>query len=299
MGTEYLGQHFRLNFAAHHGTYPIDNYASEPAVLRSIYKAYLGFRLNRKKNAWLDLGVFPSYIGFEGVSAFDNATLSRSLLAENSPYFLSGIRGNFPVNKNDEISIYILTGWQRIVPQSKNSIPAFGYQWVHNFKQNSKINWSFWAGSDHPDSTRKWRFFNNLYWQGKQGKWAYTLGFDLGVEQKSKGSNEFYTWYAPVVITQYSMNDKWRAAFRLERYADPNSVVARPAHSSAALVNSQSVNIDFMPRTNFLCRLEWRLLQNRDPLFYKQDRYSDHLNYFTASIAYQFSKTLGKSNMSN
>ena len=299
LGVAYQGKQFRMDLAAHLGTYAIDNYASEPAQLRSVYKAYVGFRLNRKKNAWLDVGVFPSYIGFEGVNAFDNATLTRSLLAENSPYFLTGVRSNFPVNQHNEISLFLLTGWQRIIPQKHNSIPSIGYQWVHTFPNNSTFYWSVWMGTDHPDSTRKWRYFNNFYWKGKQGKWAYTLGFDLGAEQKLKGAGAYHLWYAPVVITQYNITEKWRAAFRLERYADPQRIVAKSANGYAASVNSQSINIDFAPRSNMLCRIEWRRLKGTETVFHRNSSNSDRINYLTVSLAYQLNKILGPSKKIN
>ena len=296
LGVDYLAKNIRANFALHAGTYVKDNYGAEPVQLQSINKAFAGFRIDKKKNIWLDAGVFPSYIGFESVNAFDNTTLTRSLLAENSPYFLTGARVNYPVNPKNELSIYVLTGWQRIVPQKNNSIPSFGWQWVHAFQNQDKFNWSFWAGTDYPDSTRRWRYFNNFYWQGKKGKWAYTVGLDIGLEQKEKKSTAFSVWHSPVLITQFSISDKWRSSFRMERYADPQKVIAKPTNGSVVMANSQSINLDFLPIPSILCRIEWRALQSKEPVFYRRNDYFKQANFITFSITYLLNKTVSKNN---
>lgn len=299
VGIEYSATDFRFNFSFHKGTYVTDNYSAEPSYLQPINRAFAGFKLNNKKNIWLDVGVFPSYIGFESVNTFDNATLTRSLLAENSPYFLTGIRVNYPVNIRNELSFFALTGWQRIVPQKNNSLPSLGWQWIHTFQNQSKLNWSFWTGSDHPDSSRKWRYFNNFYWQGKKGKWTYTIGLDIGMEQKAINSSGHFVWHSPVLITQYSATDKWRASFRMERYADPHQVITKPANGSAVNVNGQSFNVDFLPNQSLICRIEWRSLQSKEHAFFKGNEYTRSINYITTSVAYQISNTLKKNKRHN
>lgn len=294
VGVEYSATDFRFSLSFHKGTYVTDNYSAEPAYLQPINRAFVGFKLNKKKNIWVDAGVFPSYIGFESVNAFDNATLTRSLLAENSPYFLTGVRVNYPINVRNDLSFYALTGWQRIAPQKNNSIPSLGWQWMHTFSNQSKLNWSFWTGTDHPDSTRKWRYFNNFYWQGKNGKWAYTIGLDIGMEQKARSSTSHFIWYSPVLITQYSASEKWRASFRMERYADPHRVITKPANGLAVSTNSQSINFDFLPKPSLICRIEWRTLQSKEPVFFKGNEYTKSANYLTASVTCQLNAILKK-----
>ena len=86
---------FRSNVALHAGAYSVDNYADEPGILKHIYEANAGVLLSKKGNVWLDAGVFPSHIGFESAISTDNLTLTRSILAENTPYFLTGGKVSF------------------------------------------------------------------------------------------------------------------------------------------------------------------------------------------------------------
>ena len=292
IGIDHEGRNIRAAIALHTGTYVKANYSAETPLLQAIYKAHVGVRFTKNKDAWLEAGVFPSYIGFEGVNAFDNATLTRSLLAENSPYFLSGLRANYPLNPKNELAAYLLTGWQRIAPQKGNSLPSFGGQWIHKPNDKSKINWSFFIGSDNPDSTRKWRYFNNLFWQFEKGNWACTVGLDVGLEQKEIKSKSFYAWYSPVIITQYTFNKKWHSAIRIERYSDPNRVITKPTNGMAVSAYSQSINADFHPAQGIICRAEWRTFQAKEPIFRTENGYTKSARMLTLSAAFQISNVL-------
>jgi hypothetical protein len=119
---------YRANIALQTGTYANDNYAAEPGLLKNIFEANIGISLNKKNNLWLDAGVFSSHIGFESAISIDNWTMTRSLLAENSPYFLTGAKLTFNPNDKLEIAGLILNGWQRIQRLQGNSLPSFGTQ---------------------------------------------------------------------------------------------------------------------------------------------------------------------------
>jgi hypothetical protein len=294
IGIDHEGRNIRAGIGLHTGTYVRSNYSNEKPLLQTIYKAHIGIRISKKKNAWLEAGVFPSYIGFEGVNAFYNTTLTRSLLAENSPYFLSGLKANYLLSPKNEIAVYILTGWQRITPQKGNSLPSRGLQWIHKPNDKSKVNWSSFIGSDNPDSTRKWRYFNNFFWQFEKGKWACTIGLDVGIEQKERKSKSFYTWYSPIIITQYTFNKKWQSAIRIERYLDPSRVITKPTNGLAVLANSQSINTDFHPAKGIICRAEWRIFQARQPVLRTENGYTKSASLLTLSTAVQLNTYLKK-----
>jgi hypothetical protein len=292
LGLSHESKAFRMEMAIHTGSYVNDNYAGEPGFYRNINKAYAGVQLNKKRSMWLDAGIFPSYIGFESAVSFDNATLTRSLLAENSPYFLTGIRLHQKVNDNNELNTYLLTGWQRITMVKGNSLPAFGLQWVHIFKNTAKFNWSFFAGTDQPDGTRKMRYFNNVYYQATRNKFSYTLGFDLGFEQKIKSASNFNHWLSPVLIAQYALHDKLKLAGRIEKYNDPSSVITRGANNQALNANGISFNFDYAPTPSLLIRSEWRNLNATNKVFELKDGTANKINYFGFSLSYLFNQQL-------
>lgn len=287
---EYRSSRIRMKTAVHTGTYVRDNYSAEPKALRPILNAYWGTLINKSKDIWIDAGIFPSFIGFESVNAFDNSTLTRSLLAENSPYFLSGVRLNHPLPKDQQLNFFILTGWQRIMPLNGNSLPAIGLQWIKKFNPDHTLNWSFFAGSEFPDEQRRMRYFNNFYWQGKKGPWTYTMGLDIGAEQKSKSNNRYNHWWSPVLIASYAFNEQLKAAARIEHYNDKASVIVKPGNGNKLEGSGYSMNLDYQPHANLLLRVEWRKLRASNQVFYATNGFSDQTSYLTLSASYRFSK---------
>ena len=289
---DYSGDKFRMQLAVQTGTYVTDNYSGEPAALRPLLKCFIGIPLDIKKDIWLEAGIFPSYIGFENTIAFENKALTRSLLAENSPYYMSGLRVSHPLGKKSTISWYLLTGWQRIVPQKNNSLPALGWQWSLRPNQHTTLNWSGFAGSAHPDNQRKWRFFHNLYWQFSKNKWSYTAGVDVGLEQQSLRTYKYNGWWSPVFITSYSWSEQWKTAIRLENYSDPHQVIAQPVSGLPVVCNGFSFNVDWSPTPALLCRAEWRTLRGSNGIFEQATSTTHQINYLTLSLAYRLNKLL-------
>lgn len=91
-------------------------------MLKHVYEAYAGFRPFAK--AWLDLGIFGSHIGFESAISKDNRTLTRSIMADNSPYYESGARLTYEVDPKLTLTGLVLNGWQNI--RETNQSKALG-----------------------------------------------------------------------------------------------------------------------------------------------------------------------------
>ena len=83
----YNTDQVRANLAVMTGTYANANLAAEPGVLRGIFEANAGAKISKKKNVWVDAGIFASHIGFESAIGKDCWNLTRGILADNSPYY--------------------------------------------------------------------------------------------------------------------------------------------------------------------------------------------------------------------
>ena len=111
----YNAERVRANLALAAGTYMNANYAAETGVLKNVYEANAGLKISKKKNLWIDAGIFSSHIGFESAVSKDCWTLTRSMLADNSPYFESGAKLTYTSDNNKWlVSGLLLNGWQRI-----------------------------------------------------------------------------------------------------------------------------------------------------------------------------------------
>lgn len=284
---------YRANFALQTGTYANDNYAAEPGLLKNIFEANVGISLNSENNLWLDAGVFPSHIGFESAISMDNMTLTRSLLAENSPYFLTGAKLTYNPNEKWELAGLVVNGWQRIQRLEGNSLLSFGTQVNYSPTENLSFNWSTFIGTDDPDATRRMRYFNNLYGQFQvSDKFELIAGFDLGAQQEARGSSAYDFWLSPVFIGQLTLNEQWKTAFRAEYYQDEEGVIIPTNTLNGFKTSGFSLNLDYSPAKSIVCRVESRLLNSEDSIF-ETGSGSSQTNFFVAaSIAIKFSELI-------
>lgn len=286
----YNTDRVRANLALAAGTYMNANYSAEAGVLKNIYEANAGVKISKKKNLWIDAGIFASHIGFESAVSKDCWTLTRSILADNSPYFESGAKFTYTSNNNKWIvSGLVLNGWQRIKRVDGNSLMSYGTQLQYKPNTNTTFNYSTFIGTDKPDSLRQWRYFHNLYGIfNVTNKFGIIAGFDIGSEQKTKGSNDFNTWYAPVLILKYALNSNWAIAARGEYYSDKKGVIIASGTINGFQTTGFSLNVDYAPTSNAVIRLEARTLNSKDDIFSKGNGFSNNNTFITSSIAVSF-----------
>jgi hypothetical protein len=272
------------------GTYMDANYAAEPRGLRNIHEASVGLKLADAADLWLDAGVFPSHIGFESAIGADNWTLTRSLAAENSPYYEAGFKlGYRTPDGRWFVSGLLLQGWQRINRVDGNDTPAFGLQVTWQPSEAFLINSSSFVGSDQPDAERRMRYFHDLYGTFRlTPQWELAVGIDVGAEQVEKGSSSYHHWVAPQVVLRYSVSDRLKVAGRVEYYDDRNGVIVSPTDDGFR-TSGFSVNVDYAFRENVLWRVEARTLSSRDPVFTERDgSLADGNTAITTSLAISF-----------
>jgi len=267
--TAYNTEKVRANLALAVGTYMNANYAAEQGVMKNIYEANVGLKISKKHNLWIDAGIFPSHIGFESAIGKDNWALTRSLAADNSPYFETGAKISYTSESGKWfVSGLVLNGWQRIQRVDGNSTPAFGHQLT--FKPNEKltINSSSFIGNDKPDSIRQMRYFHNLYavYQINK-KFGVTAGFDVGAEQKAKGSEQYNIWYTPVLIAKYNATEKLSFTARGEYYQDEKGVIIATGTENGFKTFGYSLNADYQILPNLVWRTEIRNLNSKDAIF--------------------------------
>jgi hypothetical protein len=287
----YSAQRVRANAALATGTYMNANYATEPGVLRNILEMNAGLRLSKKHDLWVDAGVFGSHIGFESAIGKDCRTLTRGILAENSPYYEAGAKltYNSPSGKW-MLSGLVLNGWQRIQRVPGNSLPSFGTQIQYKPSSKVTLNSSTFAGSDKPDMLRQMRYFHNFYGIFQLNpKWEATLGFDIGWEQTARNSSDYNTWYTPIGILRYAATDRCAIAARAEYYRDQHGVIIATGTPNGFGVLGLSLNFDYAVLPNALWRIEGRFLNSADDAIFVREGKAERSNVFvTTSIAVSF-----------
>jgi hypothetical protein len=286
----YSARNIRANFGLMAGTYAQYNLAGEQPLLRNLWQANAGLKLSRSKNLWLDAGVFASHIGFESAVSKDCNNLTRSILAENSPYYESGIKISY-TSENHKwfLSGLVLNGWQRIARVTGNNTPAFGAQVTFTPNENVTLNYSNFIGNDKPDSAAQWRYYHNFYLLlHPTKKFGMTLGFDYCMEQESPGSSQYNSMYSPVVILHYQCYSKLAIAIRGEYYDDSNEIIITTGTPNGFRTYGYSLNLDYSINDKIMWRIEGRGLSSEDDIFMSDNNTVSNNYFVTTSLSGSF-----------
>ena len=286
----YTSDKVRGNLAIMAGTYAQYNLATEQDLLKNIFEANAGVRLAPK--LWLDAGIFASHIGLESAISKDNYTLTRSLAAENTPYYESGAKLTYEAGSKWVFTGLVLNGWQNIREPEGNSSKAIGTQ--IQFKPTDKIllNSSTFIGNEKPDSVKQQRYFHDFYATFQiQPRLKLALVFDIGLEEKlnaDSNADAYNTWYTPALLIHYGLSNKVALAARAEYYNDENGVIIGSGTPNGFKTTGYSLNLDYAPVSNVLMRVEGRLLDSQDGIFTRDGKAEDKSTAITSSIAISF-----------
>jgi hypothetical protein len=286
----YAKDNIRGNFALMAGTYAQYNMSAEQDLMKNIYEANVGVKVSKTANLWVDAGVMPSHIGFESAIGKDCMNLTRSILADNSPYYEAGVKLGY-TSKSEKwyLAAMYLNGWQRIQKVDGNQTPAFGTQVTYKPSGKVTLNWSTYVGNEQPDSDRKWRYFNNFYGQFKvSDKTSLVAGFDIGAQQKLRASSDYNMWFSPVIIAQYKPSAKTQVAARGEYYSDKNGVIIATGTPNGFKTFGYSANFDYLVSDNVMFRIEARSLNSKDAVFLKNNDPTNSNFFITTSMAISF-----------
>jgi hypothetical protein len=273
------------NIALQAGTYVDDNYANEK--IKYLNEAFVGLYLDKTKKNSIEAGILPSYIGFESATTAANLSLTRSILAENSPYFMTGIKYNYKPSDKWNFAVLVTNGWQRINKPDKKVAPAFGTQIVYKSSANSTLNWSTFVGKEYFGTELAIRYFSNLYYDKKwNDKWRTVAGFDFGLQDTSTKNDVHKSWLSPILISQYSINNKWQTAFRAEFYQDKENIIISVDDEFETL--GLSLNFDYLPNSKVKFRTEARYFDSKEKIFVKEDELINSNFFITTSLSFEF-----------
>jgi len=289
LGMRYDDGKVRGALGIHAGTYVSANYAAEDQVLKHIYEAYAGFRPFEK--AWLDVGIFGSHIGFESAISKDNWTLTRSLMAENSPYYESGARFTYEVAPKLTLTALVLNGWQNIRETNQGKALGTQIQWKPTAKL--LLNSSTFYGNEQPqDSLKRRRYFHDFYLTyAATDRLSLAAVFDVG-KQQSAGRHGYDTWHTGSTFMKYKLSDQFSTTLRGEYYNADRGVIINsimPALTDARFkAGGTSLNIDYLPTANVAFRVEGRYLRAQEAIFQHDNGASQNYGNITTSVALSF-----------
>ncbi len=118
--------------------------------------------------------------------------------------------------------------------------------------------------------------------------------FDIGAQQQVKGISTYDVWFSPILIGQWTMNEQWKMGVRVEYYQDKTGIMIPTGTPNGFQTVGLSLNIDYAPIKNVVCRLEGRWLGSQDRLFETPNQATNTNFVVAVSIAAKFSKTYAR-----
>ncbi|MHA8080197.1 outer membrane beta-barrel protein [Aquirufa regiilacus] len=225
------------------GTYSQKNLASEPGLLKHIYQLNAQLQLAPKHQ--LIVGIMPSHIGLESAKNRENPSFSRSYIAENSPYYETGLAWSYSPTKRMNLKVLALTGWQTM----HRFRPALGTQITIQNAKGLRFNSSGFIG----DEGKGMRIFYDNYVQIPiSSRFLWTLCQDTGFE-----SGKF--WHGGATFLTWKAKPSLKFTGRLEYFNDPQAIILVESLKDV----SQSLTVDYelkswsMLRTEFKHSVKW------------------------------------------
>jgi hypothetical protein len=270
----YRSPTLRANLALMAGNYPAANLAAEPQWAQNVFEANIGVKLSKNNDIWLDAGILPSHIGMETAIGKDNWAATRSLMADNSPYFETGARVSYTSpNAKWYLAALALNGWQNITRPDGLENLAVGTQITFTPHSKFSINSSTFAGNVLTDTINVQRVYHDLYATYQvSDKVALAACFDIGAQQRAANRSKRDTWTALSAMLKLNWKpDKLSTVLRAERFNDPQGIIYGTGTPSGFALWHYSLNLDYRIHPKCLWRVETKLMQGDDKIFTKEN----------------------------
>lgn len=279
----YAEDRIRSTIGLMAGTYASANMAHELPELRFIHEAALGFQLLNNHNLWLDMGVLPSHIGFESSIGVNHWNLTRSILAENTPYYSAGIQLNYTSENNHfYFALLAMNGWQRITRIPGNKTIAFGHQFQWRPNDQWKLNSSSFIGNEFPQDERRMRYVHDFFIQFEKDKFGLIGGIDVGAEQESYLSTSYAYFVAAIVESKLYVSKKMFIGLRGEYFLDRGGMLIDEFESPNW---GGTISFHYSLKENMIFRLEGRNLHNQNSIFESSDGLTSNAYFVTVGAA--------------
>jgi hypothetical protein len=266
---QYTSDRIRAIFTPGYGTYMNANYAAERQTLQNIVEASVGVRIFKNKDIWLDGGVFDAPYTYENVFSLDQLAYTRSLGADNTPYYLTGAKLTVPLDSKWTAYLYLLNGWQVI--ESQHDPLDFGSQLEYKPNDQWDINWNTYIGDESSIQNPGYRnrIFGDLYaTYNPTSKWSLAADGHSGWQRRYENSNgplqtggplETRQWWNVSGTARYTFVANHSVTLRVEHFDDPYSVLVKPVTTAPGYkMSSASAGYNLSITDEAMIRCEWR-----------------------------------------
>jgi hypothetical protein len=268
------GPTVRGRIALQAGTSVQSNYLGErtigrvqgPSLAQHIQEAVAGFRIGN--SVWIDGGIFFSNLGVEGWISRDNPQLSRSLVADYSPYYSSGAKLTWTASARLTARLDVVNGWQNI--SENNSGKGVGVRLDLTPSASTTLSY-YNLFSD--EAGNRLRTFNGAGARLTAGRATVQGELDIGTQGKSAADGGTATWYGTVLALRWQVATQVWVVGRVEGFDDKDQVIIGTGVNADSVPNGPlratggSIGLDIAPQGRVLWRTEVRGFNNKTAIF--------------------------------
>ncbi len=265
--------HYRGRFALQAGTSVQSNYAGEPTngsvsgpgLARMIQEAVVGLRIS--DNVWIDGGIFYSHMGMESWASRDNPTYTRSLVADYSPYYQSGVKMTWTPTSRLTAQLHVVNGWQNI--SENNTGKAAGARIDFAATPTSTLSYfNFFSN----EAGSRLRTFNGVGARHTEGILTLLGEVDIGTQQRDIRADGRSKWYGFTAVARVQAAPTVAFTVRAEGYHDKDQVIINTGVVDDIILPAfravgGSVGVDVTPYPRIAWRSELRGFRNADYIF--------------------------------
>lgn len=245
-----------------------------------IQEANIGYRLPVGNGLLVEAGLFISPIGPEGMAVHSDFTFSRSNLFFGLPFYHTGIRLSYEVDRNITLMAWAINGWNSVL--DNNDEKSFALELVWNpadavtaiFVYMSGVERGYGAPERQQTSSDPlpWRHMFEANLTASFTDWLSMIGqLNAGFEPNRFG---LASW-AAAALSLHAEATEW-LAFALRGDVFYESVPANASGSAAPIfwngaewVSSGTVTVDLHPEDHFSFRIEYRHDHAAAPVYYR------------------------------
>lgn len=276
------------------GSTPSTYYSSEPALAgagganasnaelwKYLQEANVSWKAPVGRGLLLQMGLFPSPIGYEVFAVKDNWNYSRSNLFFGFPYYHTGIRATYEWTDELSTTLSVFNGWNSVVDNNEEK----SVQTNVTYKVPNKllVQVLYFGGVERPLGARPegpyWRHHFDAYAQYDATSWASFVGqADYGWEPNRIGTAR---WIAGALYARVKPVDRIYVALRGDRFHE-HLATDQSGRSSSPIfwggvewVSSLTSTLEVRPYDNLSARLEYRHDMADSPLFFGRNVQGD------------------------
>jgi len=248
----YQSARARGRLALQAGTSVQVNYSFEPDSLSGlpnylplVQEAWAGVALS--PTLWVDGGIFLSHVGSEGWISADQPTYTRSLVADYSVYYETGVRATWQATPALTATFVAVNGWQNIAENNHDKAVGARLDWTAT--PMLAVSYSNFVGREPNAITgdQDVRVLNDLSARITAGRLLVVPTVDVGTQ----GGD---TWYGASLVGRYALTPAVALNGRVERWDDRDGVL-----TPGLRTNGASLGVD-VSRGPALWRTEVRAL---------------------------------------